>query len=196
MYTPSWEEGWRLRSASLRRPPSSLKLIGLYPRQVADKNGKDRIRCLNMKNITQQNYHEDKMFPGIQKAVHDILQNGFVVTPIDVLVRTSRLTKKQVNEWRFGKIDYLERVLAGNLSQFSRLLRILARHCQAMGLKPSATIYTRWGVHGKRPPLRFTKSGEPHLEAAYSCHFISSYRPEMKAVEESKQQEVGRQHDK
>jgi hypothetical protein len=138
-----------------------------------------------MKRITTENYRQDKIFPSVQKAVNDILQTGNVVTPIEVLLRTGRLSKKQVDDWRFGKIEYLERVMAGNLSQLGRLLRILAKHCQEKGLKPSTTVYTRWGVPpGKRPRLRFTKSGDPQLEAAYSCHFVSNYRPKKQVPEE------------
>jgi hypothetical protein len=39
------------------------------------------------------------------------------------------------------------------------------------GLKASKTVYTSWG---KRPRkvLRFSKSGLPHLEQAYSTHFV------------------------
>lgn len=138
-----------------------------------------------MKKITQQNYRTDKMFPGIQKAVHTILQAGSVVTPIDVLQRTDRLTKKQIEDWRFGLVEYLERIISGNLSQLSRFLRILEKHCLSIGLKPSQTVYTRHGVKGKRPKLRFTKSEDANLELAYSRHYVSTYRKPAPAVEPS-----------
>lgn len=142
-----------------------------------------------MKKITQQNYRTDKMFPAIQKAVHDILQSSFVVAPVDVLQRTSRITKKQIEDWRFGRIDYLERIISGKLSQLSRFLRILEKHCLSMGLKPSQTVYTCHGKKGTRPKLRFTKSEDRNLELAYSRHYISTYRKPAPAIELSSETE-------
>ena len=45
-----------------------------------------------MKRITVENYRKDKMFSGIHKTVHDILQCGFVVAPIELMLRTGQST--------------------------------------------------------------------------------------------------------
>ena len=39
------------------------------------------------------------------------------------------------------------------------------------GLKASKTVYTSWGKK-PRKILRFSKAGLPHLEEAYSTHFV------------------------
>jgi hypothetical protein len=67
--------------------------------------------------------------------------------------------------------SYLEGVIAGNLTRLSRLLRILRLHSHDLKLVPSVTVYMRWGK-GPKQRLRFTKSGEPKIEEAYSRHFV------------------------
>lgn len=64
-----------------------------------------------------------------------------------------------------------EQVIHGNLTRLSRLLRILRLHAHDLNLAPSQTVYRR---HGKGPKqaLRFTKTSDSNLEAAYAQHFI------------------------
>jgi hypothetical protein len=65
----------------------------------------------------------------------------------------------------------LERVVDCNLIRLSRLLRILRFHAHDLNLKPSATVYNHCGKGPKRR-LRFSKSGDARLEAAYATHFV------------------------
>jgi hypothetical protein len=46
---------------------------------------------------------------------------------------------------------------------------MLRFHAHDLNLKPSLTVYKR---HGKGPRLRFSKTGNPNLEAAYATHLI------------------------
>ena len=50
-------------------------------------------------------------------------------------------------------------------------LRILRFHAHDLKLMPSTTAYMRWGK-GPKKRLRFTKTGDPKLEEAYSRHFV------------------------
>lgn len=125
-----------------------------------------------MKKMSASNYQKDKVFPSIAKAVTEILLSGNVVTPVEVLLRLQKLRKQDYENWRFGRIPYLERACTANLSVLCRILRILALHMQAMGLRPSQTAYHKWG-RGKSIVLRFSKSGDPNLEASYSRHYIT-----------------------
>lgn len=68
-------------------------------------------------------------------------------------------------------MPYLERVIEYNLFRLSRLLRILRFHAHDPDLKPSATAYMRYGKGAKRP-LRFSKTGDARIRAAYSTHFV------------------------
>jgi hypothetical protein len=64
-----------------------------------------------------------------------------------------------MEDWRFGRVPYLEMVIHGNLTRLSRLLRILRFHAHDLNLVPSVTAYMRWGK-GPKQRLRFTKTGD------------------------------------
>lgn len=120
---------------------------------------------------TVDNFRDDPLFPRAAKVVAEILANGKVVAPIDVLVRMQLLTPEHVDDWRHGRVPYLERVIQCNLTRLGRLLRILRMHAHDLNLVPSSTAYVR---HGKGPKqlLRFSKTGDPTVEAAYARHFV------------------------
>ena len=136
-----------------------------------------------MRKVSADNYKKDKLYPAVSRAVDEMLQTSNVIAPVDVLVRLQRITKQQYEDWRFGRIPFLERVCLGNLEKLSRLLRVLDYHCKARGLTPSSTVYRKWGRGGKRITLRFSKSGDPHLEAAYSRCYVAKRRPAAVAAE-------------
>ena len=124
-----------------------------------------------MTKITVENYRDDKYYPKIVRAAEAILAQGDVVAPVDVFVHMELLSKADVEAWRFGRVPYLEKVIRCNLSKISRILRILRMHVHDLDMIPSHTAYVKWGK-GPRPPLRFSKTGDPNLEAAYSRHFL------------------------
>jgi hypothetical protein len=130
----------------------------------------------DMKSITATNYQKDKLYPAVARAVAEILETTNVVTPVELLQRLQRITKAQYEDWRFGRIPYLERVCVGNLSKLSVILRLLDYHARTVGLKPSQTVYHKWGRGGKHIILRFSKSGAPALEAAYARHYVATDR--------------------
>lgn len=111
------------------------------------------------------------MFPRIERAVAAILVDGKVVAPVDLLVKMDILAPKDLEDWRFGRVPYLEQVIQGNLSRLRRLLRILGFHCHDLNLVASHTAYVKWGK-GARTRLRFTKTGEERLEQVYARHFV------------------------
>jgi hypothetical protein len=116
-------------------------------------------------------YREDSLYPRIVRAVSAILERGKVVAPVDVLVAMGLLKVEHLEDWRLGRVPYLERVIQCNLPRLSRLLRILRFHSHDLKLVPSGTTYMRWGK-GPKQRLRFTKSGDPKLEEAYARHFV------------------------
>jgi hypothetical protein len=100
------------------------------------------------------------------------LKKSTLVAPIDVFIEIGNLTKEKYEDWRFARVPYLEKVITCNLSKANRILRVLHYHALALGLKPSQTAYRKWGNGRKRIVLRFSKSGDPNLEAAYSRHYV------------------------
>ncbi len=111
-------------------------------------------------------------------------QRGFA-TPVDVLIDISVLPKQKYEDWRLGRVDFLERVCTVNLNKLSIIMRELRSYAHASGLKPSLCFYKQWG--GKRKAgqggqgataLRFSKSGSPEIEKAYATHFVDTKRIE------------------
>lgn len=101
--------------------------------------------------------------------------------PVDVLMDIGVLTKKCHEDWRYGRVDYLERVCTTNLLTLSEIMKIICSYAQANRLKPSFCFYKRWGMkksngQGHKPvvPLRFSKSGEMRIEQAYATHYVDS----------------------
>lgn len=116
-------------------------------------------------------YREDPLYPRIARAVDDLLRRGNVVAPVNVLVAMELLTLERLEDWRFGRVPFLERVVNCNLTRLGRLLRVLRFHAHDLNLKPSWTAYMRWGK-GPKQPLRFTETGNPKVEEAYATHFV------------------------
>ena len=130
-----------------------------------------RKAAIQAPTVSVATYHEDPLYPRVTRAVDAILQHGQVVAPIDVLVAMGLLTREHLENWRRGRVPYLERVIDCNLTRLSRLLRILRFHAHELNLVPSTIAYMRWGK-GPKQWLRFTKTGQPKLEEAYATHFV------------------------
>lgn len=129
-----------------------------------------------VKKITPATYKKDKYYKRITHAVLELLKDNTFVAPIDVFIKIGVLTKGAYEDWRFGRVPYLEKVISCNLSKASRILRILRLHAQERGLKPSKTIYKKWGK-ARKILLQFSKSNNPALEEAYSTHYVIASNP-------------------
>ena len=124
-----------------------------------------------MKKISLENYATDKYYSKIVKAVDAELQSQKFVTPIAVFISLGLLDRRDVDNWRAGRVRFLEQVIKCNLAKASRILRIVRFHAHDLNLKPSMTVYRRKTAGGKIP-LRFSKSGERNIEEAYARHFV------------------------
>jgi hypothetical protein len=89
----------------------------------------------------------------------------------EVFREMGKLEAKDWEDWRRGRVPYLERVIRVNLSQINAVCRAVHASARRGNLKPSWTAYVKWGK-GARPPLRFTKSGDPHLERAWATRYV------------------------
>lgn len=124
-----------------------------------------------MKTITLENYRTDKYYPRIVAAVTKILVQSNYVAPIQLFKEMGLLQDQDIENWRRGRIPYLEMVIKCNLSGTGRILRILRMHGHDLNLRPSITIYNRWGK-GAKTRLQFSKSNTKNIEDAYSCHLL------------------------
>lgn len=82
------------------------------------------------------------------------------------------LSTKDYEDWRFGRVPYLEKVCKTNLSKLSFIMKELRAYAMANHLKPSWTAYNQWGIKGKKIPLRFSKSSDSVIEEAYATHYV------------------------
>lgn len=100
-----------------------------------------------------------------------VAEKGYV-SPVDLLVKMERVTPQQVEDWRFRRIPYLERITAGNLASMNTILLALREFAGSAGLKPSLTAYLSWGK-GPKQRLRFSKYGSPAVEEKYATHYVA-----------------------
>lgn len=89
-------------------------------------------------------------------------EKGFVCT-VDILMQLDYLTKKDYEDWRFGRIDYLEKVCNINLSKLTLINKMIRKYSTELDLKISWTRYNQFGKGIKRQ-LRFSKSGDKTIE--------------------------------
>lgn len=113
-----------------------------------------------------------------------------VVTPLDVLVGIGWLPAAQVEAWRRGRVPYLERVADVNLARLSTGLRLLGDWAQRHHLTPSETVYVAWTRDRHR--LRFTKTGDAHLERVWRTHWISAALTDAKRARRTRQPTTAR----
>lgn len=114
----------------------------------------------------------------VVRAAEAALAERKFVTAIDVLVGVGWLQPARLDEWRRGRVDYLERVVIASLGKISTAMRCFQGWAKARGLKPSETGYV--ARTRDRRQLRFSKSGDPAVELAYRTHWVSPELSERK----------------
>lgn len=107
----------------------------------------------------------------VWKCAGQLFAEKGYVSPVDLLVKMERLTSKQAEDWRFGRIPYLEQVTIGNLAKMNTILLTLREFAKSMELKPSLTVYMSLGK-GSKQRLLFSKYGSPHVEEMYATHYV------------------------
>lgn len=129
----------------------------------------------------------------VHNSVYRQCQKRGYATPMDVLMDVGVLEKQKYEEWRFGKIPYLEAVCNCNLRQLSFVMKQIRSYADKNGLKPSFCYYKQWGAkkkngqgHKQVYPLRFSKSDKVKIEKAYATHYVDSAR--IAALKEGQEQ--------
>lgn len=115
----------------------------------------------------------------VARAAEAALAHHRFVSAIDVLTGMGLLAATRVEDWRKGRIDFLERVIQGNLKKLSFSMAAFRRWAEAKGLRPSETAYVYRTRAGTRD-LQFSKSGDPSIEKSYRTHFVSPELSERK----------------
>lgn len=111
----------------------------------------------------------------INSIVSEVVNQKGYISSIDILIRLGYLSQTDYENWRKGKIEYLEKACQVNLGKLTTINRILRQVSGKMKLEPSWTAYNKFGK-GPKMRLRFSKSGEENIEKAYSTHYVNEYR--------------------
>lgn len=107
----------------------------------------------------------------IRSSMNKLLYEKKVVSVVDIFQDIDILSKKDYEDWRFGRINYLERVCKGNLHKLSDTVSEIFKYAREKDLKITTTVYKKWGK-GKKITLRFSKFGKESIEKRYSSSFM------------------------
>jgi hypothetical protein len=108
----------------------------------------------------------------IKRLVHQSRNEKGYVCSVDILLQLDYLTKKDYEDWRFGRVDYLEKVCNINLGKLTLINKLIRKYSSELDLKSSWTGYNQFGIGIKRQ-LRFSKSGDKTIEDSYATHYIN-----------------------
>jgi hypothetical protein len=111
----------------------------------------------------------------VKQIVHSNRFEKGIVCAVDILIQMEYLSKKDYEDWRFGKIEYLEKVCTINLSKLTLINKLIKKHSNDIGLESSWTGYNKFGK-GLKKRLRFSKSGNKSIEDGYATHYIDKKR--------------------
>ena len=127
--------------------------------------------------------NDKELIGKVHSAVYHQCKSRGYAAPVDVLMDVGYLSKQDYENWRYGRVDFLERVCKVNRSKLSLILREMRSYAAKAGLKPSFCYYKRWGTkkkngRGRKPviPLLFCKSGNPEIERRYATHYVDAKR--------------------
>lgn len=125
--------------------------------------------------------NNQKLSDKVRSAMYSQCKARGYAAPVDVLMDIGVLTDEKYKDWRFGRVDYLERICGTNLHKLSFIMHQMRVYAQENGLKPSLCCYKRWGTKKRKGQggkevmsLRFSKSGQPEIERWYATHFMDS----------------------
>jgi hypothetical protein len=114
----------------------------------------------------------------VARAAEAALADRQFVAPVDVLMGVGWLQPGVVDRWRQGRVEYLEAAAQVDPSKLSAAMAAFRRWTERHRLQPSETEYVARTRDRRR--LRFTSSGDPAIERAYSTHWVSPELSERK----------------
>jgi hypothetical protein len=121
----------------------------------------------------------------VKSLVHSLRYEKGVVSAVDILIQLGFLTEKDYEDWRFGRVDYLEKVCSVNLSKLTLINKSIRKHSIDLGLESSWSGYNQFGKGVKRR-LKFSKTGTKNIEDGYATHYLDKERlKELKAEKAS-----------
>jgi hypothetical protein len=114
----------------------------------------------------------------VTQAAEAALVDRHFASAIDVLVGIGWLDPGAVERWRRGQIDCLEEAVQVDPPRISKAMQLLGSWAIERGLSASPVAYV--ARTPRRQALRFSRSGNPVVEASYRTHWISPELSEKK----------------
>ena len=111
----------------------------------------------------------------VKNLVYTLRYKKGLVCTVDILIKLNYLSKKDYENWRFGKVDYLEKVCNVNLSKLTLINKTIRKIATDLKLDKSWTGYNQYGK-GVKHRLKFSKSGNINIEEEYATHYIDKNR--------------------
>ena len=111
----------------------------------------------------------------MKSICHSLVYEKGYISSVDVLMKLEYLNKKGYEDWRFGRVPYLERVCNTNLSKLTLINSLIKKFANELKLKGSITEYHKHSGKVKRK-LQFSKSGDSKIEKLYSTHYLDLVR--------------------
>jgi hypothetical protein len=97
------------------------------------------------------------------------------VSSVDVLLKLGYITQSDYQNWRLGKIEYLEKVCDANLHKLSTVNKLIRKFAAEWNLEASWTGYNKFGK-GPKKRLIFSKTRDSKIEYAYATHYLNKIR--------------------
>jgi hypothetical protein len=106
------------------------------------------------------------------------IQQSGVAAPVRVLIDLGVLSAADYERWRFGNLDYLERVYKVNLHKLAFIMKEVRAYARKSDLKASWTFYRQWSREGKTSAVKlcFSKYGSEDVERSDATYYISGRR--------------------
>jgi hypothetical protein len=114
---------------------------------------------------------QSKLESRVVAAAEAALARSRSVAPVDVLTGLGWLHGRKIDEWRQGRLAYLEQALTARPERLAGVLVALRRWAESRGLRPTEMPYV--SATRDRVELRFSRTGEEPTERAYRTHWIS-----------------------
>jgi hypothetical protein len=109
----------------------------------------------------------------VSSAAYSLVNEKGYIAPVELLIRIDILPRADYENWRMGRIPYLEKACKVNLSKMSLLMKELRSYANKNNFKASFTVYKKWGK-GNKINLRFSKYGDINIEKLYATHYVST----------------------
>lgn len=77
----------------------------------------------------------------INSIAYEIVNQKGYISSIDILIGLGYLSQTDYENWRKGKIEYLEKACQVNLGKLTAINRIIRQVSVKMKLEPSWTVY-------------------------------------------------------